>query len=258
MWGLVISLVCLTGCDFLFQLEHLDGSDARGSGEMCLPPTGVPATKQLGARSGGVATATIDTFVSDDSAHLESNFGGVDKLFACNQCACDTDCESISATNDDDVRALVRFDLETEIPQCSKVMTATLLIDTTSDNLGGGSSMALYAVSEAWDEGTGPAIGGPGTANWIERKPGLPWLDGGVGPGSRSASKVGEFAPIDGNASYDVTIDAAAVQTWVDDRATNHGFVLLVTGSTSDVHFHSREASDPAKRPALRVTYTPP
>jgi hypothetical protein len=255
VWGRIISLVCLTGCDYLFQLEHIDRSDA--AKPVCPPAGGVTTTKQFGARSGGTApTPTADTFLSQDTAHANSNYGGVDKIFVCTQCSCTIDCESI-AGGDDDVRGLVRFDLAADIPVCSNVRDAFLLFDTTGDNLGSG-FVVLYAVREAWNEGTGSATGSSEPANWNNRVPGVPWVDDGVGPGSRSAAELGRFAPTGANTNYKVDIDELAVQGWVDDPPTNNGAVMVVTSSTSDVHFHSREAIDPARRPALVVTYDPP
>jgi hypothetical protein len=259
MWGRIVALVCLTGCDLLFQLEHIEPTDANGSGSgsdsgpACGPASGAATTTLLGARSGAMM---IDTFVSDDIAHLSQNFGSADTLFACTQCSCTSGCESVSG-GDDDVRALLRFDLEGAIPRCSRVMTAALVIDTTDDNLGNG-SVLVYAVGEAWTEGTGPAAGSLGAASWTDRVAGMPWLDPGVGPDSRSANQVGIFAPAGTNQAYQVNIDHGTVQAWVDDPTTNHGVVLLVSGSTSDVHFHSSEATDPARRPGLIVMYTPP
>lgn len=275
--GLLAWVVLCAGCDGVFGLTHValpaDGSvagdaprdaaaDARtpdappDSG--CAVATGATMTKHFGARTGGVAAAGAhDTFLSNDTAHLTSNFGGVDKIFVCYQCSCQTDCESISG-GDDDVVALVRFDFSADIPPCSKVTAASLTIDTTSDNLGGGSSIAISAVLEDWTEGVGVVTGSVGTANWEFRANAQAWLDPGVGPGGSRGVLVGSFAPNNGNTSYNVAIDLAVVQQWIDTPATNHGMLMTITGSTSDVHFWSKEYTDPSKRPGFQITYKLP
>jgi hypothetical protein len=258
VWGRILLLVCLTSCDYLFQLEHLDGSDAMPiDAPACPAPTGATATKQFGARSGATETPSTDTFISDDDNQDTHNFGSLDKLFVCYQCSCTTDCESISG-GDDDVRTLLRFELAAGILPCSRVDRAILYLNTTDDNLGGGSSVVVYALTESWTEGTGAlATGTEGTASWNERMTGLPWVDDGAGPGSRIGTEIARFQPTGTNMGYAVDL-TEGVQRWVNAPANNHGMVLVVTGSTSDVHFFSRESADASRRPGLVVTYTAP
>jgi hypothetical protein len=257
MRGIVAWAWCLAGCDGVFGLDYIyTRQDARtADASNCSMPTGTMMTKTFGGLTDpGIA----DTFLSSDATHQLMNFGGVDKLFVCYQCNCAADCESI-AGDDDDVVALLRFDFATEIPVCSRVVAAVLQLDTTADEIGAGSSVAVYEVLEAWLEGTGPATGAVGAASWLQRVPGVAWTDDGVGPvGSRGGGQIGSFAPRLADTSYDVPLDTETVQGWVDDPATNQGVVLVVMGSTSDVHFHSRETADASKRPALTVTYVSP
>jgi hypothetical protein len=261
----VIACIVLAGCDGVFGLQRIpeqpDGpkdqlQDAPGS--VCPPAGGALVTKLFGGREGAVlASGVADTFLSSDAAHTSSNFGALDRLFACRQCSCTMDCDSI-AGGDDDVVSLLRFDLGGQIPACSAVQSARLYLHTTGDNLGTG-SVAVFAMLEAWDEGTGALPGGvTGAASWRERKPGTLWITPGAGTGSRATMALTSFTPTGTDSDYPVQIDPIVVQAWVDDGAKNHGFVFAVQGSMSDVHFHSSEAALPTKRPALEVTYRLP
>ena len=50
----------------------------------------------------------------------------------------------------------------------------------------------------------------------------------------------------------------AAVQSWVDDPATNHGFIFQdYYNHSNGLHFSSREASTAIERPKLTVSYLP-
>jgi hypothetical protein len=272
-----IACCVLAGCDGVFGLQHLPThrdasvSDGMSDGRVdaprdaaadtnCGAPTGAVMTKTFGPRLAAVPVATTDTYLSDDSARLEANFGGIDRLFICLQCSCDSDCDAISDTGDDDVVTLIRFELAFEVPRCSAVQAATLRLHTNGDNLGGGSTVMAYEVLEDWDEGTNTVLtGSTGVASWNKRKPNTAWTTAGAGaPGSHGGSFVGTFAPTSTETDHPMTLNATVVQRWVDTPATNHGLVLVIEGSTSDVHFYSTESGMTSKRPALVLTYREP
>jgi hypothetical protein len=277
MRGLVVCIACVAGCDGVFGLAHvydkpvLDSAlvDAKVDAKIDAPIDATPDASACAPAGGGIVTntfnATADTFVSSDGAHVGSNFGNLDNVFVCFQCNC-TDaigCESVSG-GDDDVVALLRFGLTT-IVSCSHVVSAKLHLTTNSDNLGGGSIVQIYRVKEDWDEGTGGVASGvAGTANWANRKSGIAWATAGAGtPDSRDNTDlaVTSFAPTSSNTAYPVSLNTAAIQIiqqWVDVPTTNHGLVLVVSGSTSDVHFHSRTSATIGARPTLEITYQLP
>jgi hypothetical protein len=268
----LVALSSLAGCHALFGLDEVrdvppgdsgaDGAIDDGKGP-CGPRDTVVTTKLIGPRAGGMSpTAITDTFISSDTAHIASNFGALDMLFACNKCTCAQDCESI-AGGDDDVVTLLKVDLSADVPSCSEVMFAQLVIDTTDDNLGAGSDVAVYPLLEAWDEGNGAvAAGTTGAASWQARAGANLWRTAGAGVGgtsgdSRSTTAMATFDPNADNTTFTVLLEKTVVQGWVDNPATNHGMAILVINNPSDVHFWSTEAVD-SDRPALQIAYFAP
>ncbi|HEY5927031.1 MAG TPA: DNRLRE domain-containing protein [Kofleriaceae bacterium] len=268
-----LACIVLAGCDGVFGLQHIASRDA-GPNDVgdrpidgridapvdtsCGPATGLMTTKRFGGRLDSDApSSATDTFIVDDVNHLGRNWGALERIFVCRHCMC-TSCEGI-AGGDDDAFGLLRFDLSTQIPACSTVQSATLHLHTNSDNLGTGSVVA-YQVLEAWDEGTGDLFDGEiGAANWTNRQLNNPWINAGADePSSRGTAILASFSPNVTETNYPTTLSKAIVQSWVDNPGTNHGLVLVIEGSMSDVHFYSTESAMPNKRPALEVTYQAP
>lgn len=265
--GLVVVSVSLVGCGQLFGLDHVDDKTPGGKQDAAIDSKGDAAMNGDGQLCGAGAETPMtfsnaaDTFVSNGNGHLGHNYGGLPFLFACYDCDCgaDSECESVEGSSDD-VLTLIRFDISAIIP-CSEVVSATLSLTTDDDNIGDGSSLQIFAVLEAWDEGTGTELEGANEeANWTKPKAGVAWASAGVGAGSRSSTEITlggfQFAPRVPNMEYGVPLDPAIVQTWVDDPAANRGMVFEVTGDHSDVHFYSSEA--PSFQPRLTVVVKPP
>jgi len=141
---------------------------------------------------------------------------------------------------------LVRFDLSSV---AGSVTAATLRLSTSNQAIGAG-RIEIARVREAWDEGT--ANGGAGVANHTLRQGAATmWTTAGCGPGSRDTTSIAELQPVATNTTYDVSLPAALVETWVVDPASNHGLALFAVGTGSDtVTFFSRES---AMGPALVV-----
>lgn len=147
-------------------------------------------------------------------------------------------------------RPILRFDLS-DIPVGAQVISATMRLFTneTQDPAGRPTTVDVYKVLRPWAE-----MG----ATWNEANTGIAWeLAGCNGPSDReltSAATVTVDAP---NASYDFDI-TSVVQDWVLDPASNHGVLLIASGSTVTYEFYATEWGNPLVYPTLIVTYLPP
>jgi hypothetical protein len=243
---------CGVGCDALFNLDHVRPGPAIGAqpdAPAMLPDAacaGAPTTLLLGARTGGTGQASMaDTFLISD-VQATKNYGAATTLVLCNTC----DAEGLP-WNDIIAVALLRFDTGAVCPG-SKILTATLQLQTTDDNLGNG-SVGVFAVREPWTEGSN--AGSIGAASWSQRMPDTSWSNAGAGsPGSSDPTMLVEFAPTNRERTYPIALPVDLVQGWVDKPATNFGLLLAITVGNSDVQFHSRESTTAAARPGLEVT----
>ncbi len=148
-----------------------------------------------------------------------------------------------------DYAALLRWDLSS-LPAQSEIVAATIrlsVFNSTSD------TYFLYELFRPWQELE---------ASWNEFALGSPWQSAGALGGSDRGSTV--LGTIEASSTGDVVValnDAglAVLQRWIEDPTTNAGFALLNYDDASDgFDFYSREHDDPAKRPRLEVTYSPP
>jgi len=146
---------------------------------------------------------------------------------------------------DGDIQAtgLVRFDLSS-IPASATVDAAELILWNDGDS---GELCSVYQMLEAWDEATA-------TSN--QRATGMAWLGAGATPPSRGTIAIGAFTPATQNTAYPIAIELAVVQAWVTTSSTNHG-LAIVTAQADGSRFKTRETSTAARRPMLRVAYTP-
>lgn len=150
---------------------------------------------------------------------------------------------------------LLRFDLRA-IPTTRVVTSATLTLATTPDegcNLN--SKASIFRVLEDWDEGT--STGGPGAANFSERKPGVPWL--GIGATGSSIgtnpAQTMSFPALD--SEFDATL-TELVAIWVSSPDTNHGILIKVPPGGDGVCLYSSDSiARPERRPRLEVTLAP-
>ena len=165
-------------------------------------------------------------------------------------------------------RALVKFDLGA-VPTGSTINSASFGI--TIDQVPPAASsfiISLHTVTDNWGEGASNAPGpeGRGTtaqvgdATWLHR-----FYDSELwnAPGGDFAPGAVASAPIS-SAPQSVTFASspqlvAAVQAWVDDPASNHGWILLgdevVTQNARRIL--SRENAGPGN-PLLTIEFTPP
>lgn len=160
-------------------------------------------------------------------------------------------------------RVLLEFDVAAQLPAGATVVDAALTL-TMNQGSSAPDRVSLHRIDAAWGEGPSNSPGGigapaePGDVTWIHT-----WFDSGFWghPGgdvvASSASAVVE-GPDD--YTWSSTTMIHDVQRWLDDPASNHGWLLRgneATGGTSK-RFGAREQPDPSRRPRLAVTYVVP
>ena len=160
-------------------------------------------------------------------------------------------------------RALLAFDVASQIPPGSRVTRATLTLQV-SQSIAGPQPMTLHRVTADWGEGAsnagafGDGTGAsaqPGDATWIHRFfPDQPW----TAPGGDFTPAADATASVSGAALWESSETMIArVQGWLDQPATNFGWIVVgnETRSTTAKRFNSREIEPDTTRPALTIEF---
>ncbi|HJQ99907.1 MAG TPA: DNRLRE domain-containing protein [Candidatus Polarisedimenticolaceae bacterium] len=165
-------------------------------------------------------------------------------------------------------RALVAFDVSA-IPAGAVVQSATLRLTLTQAPHLDAQPVSVHRLVADWGEAESIAAppggtGAPaerGDATWLESfYQSTFWATAG-GEFAASASAVTNVAFTPGvEYAWSSIALIADVQAWVDDSATNHGWILIGNESATRTarRFASRENSTAAFRPHLVVEYTIP
>jgi hypothetical protein len=163
-------------------------------------------------------------------------------------------------------RALLIFDVAGQIPAGSTIVAASLTLNVSnvppSVNPVG---VEVHRVLASWGEGASDAPGQEGNpalaeaddATWLHRFfPADFWtLEGGdFDPAPRASEVVSDFGAITWDSTPELVAD---VQDWLDDPASNNGWILVGDGFAFQTakRLDSREHPDPASRPRLTVEY---
>ncbi len=134
--------------------------------------------------------------------------------------------------------ALLRWDLSA-VPPGSRVESASVVLGGAR-NFPPDGALRFYDVVRPWVEAQ------------------VTWREFSRGGHDRADIPVGTLAPADGHRAVG-RLDVAVVQRWIDSPASNHGIRLAAEGARDwTAGFASREAPDPATRPALVLTWFPP
>lgn len=161
-------------------------------------------------------------------------------------------------------RALLAFDLG-QIPVGSTVTQATLRLRESSPKNNGNHGVALHRVERDWGEGASDAGGeegggaqsAVGDATWIHAFFATSLWEHAGGDFDSNPSGA---AVVGGNGDYTWQSQGliADVQAWVDDPASNFGWIVIGNEGTSTTakRFNSREAA--VGRPLLTVSYQAP
>lgn len=164
-------------------------------------------------------------------------------------------------------RALLRFDVAALVPPGALVLQAELALNVTQSSFAGTLDFAGHRVLASWGEGASIAAGGggggtlaaTGDATWLHRfHPSSLWTAPG-GDFAAQPSFLLTTLQTGAASSRGSQAMVADVQGWIDQPATNHGWVLK-TDETLGVsrRLDSRESANTAGRPRLLVTYLLP
>lgn len=162
-------------------------------------------------------------------------------------------------------RGLIAFDVADQLPAGATVVSATLQLQMTKTS-GGPANVALHRALADWGEGTSDASANegqgaaatPGDATWLYtfsdtalwQTPG-----GDFAPASTASIQVDSTGGYLWPSSPSMVAD---VQQWLDDPASDFGWVLIGDESNNKTakRFTARESGTVANRPQLTVVYT--
>lgn len=159
-------------------------------------------------------------------------------------------------------RALVFFDVAAALPAGATVKRVELWLLLTPSNASV-AEVSVHRVGSPWSEGPSDSSGGggalarPGDATWLHTHfdTGL-WITpgGDFAPEPSASIEVGSAGPYGWGSTRALVGD---VQTWLDDPASNHGWLLLGDESAAQTakRFASREDADESARPLLFIEY---
>ena len=163
-------------------------------------------------------------------------------------------------------RALLAFDVRRAVPAGSVVSNVTLSL-FMSRTKGREEPVTLHRVLMDWGEGLSHAEGEEGKgappqsgdATWLHRfYPMANWTS----PGGDFASGASASTPVNKNGTYawSSALMAADVQAWVDNPASDFGWLLRGNEASAQTakRFESLQATDPTRRPQLIITFRPP
>ena len=127
-------------------------------------------------------------------------------------------------------RALIRFDLEGQLPKGAKVTRAVLALYSPW-GVGGTNVMEGYEAVKPWTDGK----------TWWQN-----WGRGGTEPGFIAGTAVLR-GKVSSRGSHHFFLDTSVVQTWIEHPKTNHG--LLLKTIRGDNNFHWKADGDKGKFP---------
>ena len=160
-------------------------------------------------------------------------------------------------------RALLQFNLDGVIPSGSTIESVSLEL-TMNRTISGSQAMTAHRLTKDWGEGASNAFGQEGRGTTAQTGD-VTWRhtfysnqfwtsQGGDYVGAASAT-----TNVGGNGKYAWSGPnmVADVQAWVDNPATNFGWILIgLETTTSAKRFYSREWNTAADRPKLTITYS--
>ncbi len=169
-------------------------------------------------------------------------------------------------------RGLVRFSVGAQVPPGSTITSVVLSLHM-SQTIAADVNVSLFRVLKDWGEGAsnagtsggGGALALPGDATWLhtffsDQFWSGPGAVAGVDYLATSSATTAVGNPVTTyfwNSTPELVAD---VQAWINTPASNYGWILIgdetVIGTAKK--FDSHENADPAVRPTLTVTFTPP
>jgi hypothetical protein len=214
------------------------------------------------AGGGGAAADTVTLEPSKDNTLFEHPTGALSNgagefLFAG---------RTLQGSNDRR-RALLAFDVAANLPAGSEITGAELTLEM-SLTIAGSTPVELRRLATGWGQAGSDAEGGEGggapaqsgDATWLHT---FFDTDFWASPGGDFAAAPSASQSVGGSGTYTWGSTAAMVadvQSWLDEPASNFGWLLL--GDESSVptakRFNSRENTDELTVPRLVLTFIPP
>lgn len=163
-------------------------------------------------------------------------------------------------------RAIIKFDLAAAIPAFATITDVSLTL-TQSRTVGNAVTVELRRCLETWGEGGTDSLGMEGAGDpavvgestWIHRFYATAnWNQSG---GTFAAPSATLVVGTEGVYTFTATAGMIAdLQSWLDDPASNHGWVMKVASELprkTAKRFNSRSHVTGSTHPQLRVTFTP-
>jgi hypothetical protein len=175
---------------------------------------------------------TRDTYISENNP--TTNYDSLNTLVA--------DGEDPGTT---DKSILIKWG-NLNIPAGSTVQSASIRVKVTNMSV---QSYELYQLRRDWDDGL---------ATWTQYTGGASWqIAGAEGSNDRGSSAVGSITTsATGFKTFNLNAAGIAlVQSWVDDPASNYGFIITDSSADDGLDITSRESSTPDDRPKLTIVY---
>ena len=180
-------------------------------------------------------------------------------------------------------RGLISFDIAGAVPTGATItdVAMTLVLGQSAGSGGTGGAgdstprtISLFAVTDAWGEGTTPVsatIGGtgqgvaasPGDATWNQRMFGsVNWTTPGGDHVATASASLAVNNVFQGAYTWGSTAQLVAdVQNWLNNPSANFGWEMInndESGSQTFRSFYTKEWSDASMRPQLMITYLAP
>ena len=163
-------------------------------------------------------------------------------------------------------RALVAFDIAANIPAGAQILSVQLVLNMNK-TIVGAKPVSVHRVLANWGEGTSLAVGlgggggGPATtgdATWLHRFFDTElWTTPGGDFASTASAQI-QVTSFGFNTWGSTTAMRADVQAWLDQPASNFGWILIgeeLNNTPSAKRFASRQNSVAANRPHVVVEY---
>ena len=169
------------------------------------------------------------------------------------------------ANNDGNIRrTVIAFDVASNIPTGVTISSVNLRLNMTR-TAGGPAPISLHKISADWGQGSSDAEGNEGggadsasgDATWIHRFFDAETWDnagGDFSPKASATAEVGDRGPYVWGPTSEM---AADVQSWLDNPASDFGWILIGDESSNQTakRFNSAENSIAASRPVLVVEF---
>ncbi|MEX2187233.1 MAG: lamin tail domain-containing protein [Pirellulales bacterium] len=190
------------------------------------------ANFQDGAAPSGAYAGTADTWITANNETMT------------NGSATDIDIDGEDPLEN---LGMIRWDLSSIAPGNT---IASALITVNASN-GTNNSYDIFAALRNWSEAD---------ANWTQAAAGQNWQQpGAYGPSDRGTTVLGTVNGGTGVRTFVLNAAGIAqIQQWIDNPATNFGFIISNDNATDGIVFASSEAGNVNNRPRLVLSFNPP